>query len=271
MKRWLWWLIVAVIIGVLFIGFGYTKKNETAKYYRSEIRDGKVELKKAHYKKAEISFQNALKRKSNAPEAKAMLKQTKTYRSGLAMVTQRDYAGARRAFNKVASIDKGYELMVKRSRDNSAELKKVIKRRGQLNKFYKQAQIMTSNYEYSASNDSLALIIDSRQSKSRYYEDIRHKALALKQKNNDALRALGYTVSDSSSDYSDIAPGSDKDEARNKRLAKKITRKQIKSARKVLDKQGVDSSAFTDQDIRAVIVQAKNEHKTVKQVAREFR
>ena len=104
----------------------------------------------------------------------------------------------------------------------------------------------------------------------------------MKEYNDRILRSLGYTVDDDSTDanktrsqkYSkntkqDVFSGISDSAA--SAAESKLTDAQVKQARKDLKAQGLYEKAFTDEQVRQVILRAKREGKSVKQVAEEFK
>ena len=55
MKRWAWWTIVGIVLAVFFVGYGYTRKAETQKYYNQAIEAGKQSIRDGNYDAAKLS------------------------------------------------------------------------------------------------------------------------------------------------------------------------------------------------------------------------
>ncbi|WP_057745498.1 hypothetical protein [Liquorilactobacillus capillatus] len=277
MRRWMW-LIAAFIIAIIFIGYGYTKHIETAQYYRSSFRQGEKAIKSAKYAAAENHFRNAQKKKANNDISSVYVKQIQKYRSGLTAVEKENYEQARKIFNEVANSEKGSPILVRRASAKETELEEVTRELVIFQKSYKRARVLSSNYEYTASNMKLAIILGYGNIKKPYYRSLYKKALKLEAYNNRVLAGLGYRTNSASSSSSYAKPilptegppvvGQGPDEQDN---AKPITKDQIKKARRDIASQGIDASAFKDQDVKEVIQRARNKQMTVKEVAREFR
>ena len=63
LKRWAWWTVVGVVLAVFFVGYGYTRKVETQKYYNQAIEAGKQSIRDGNYDAARLSYRDALKKK----------------------------------------------------------------------------------------------------------------------------------------------------------------------------------------------------------------
>ena len=42
MKRWLWWTVIGLCLAFIFVGYGVTKRVETAKSYKSALELGQA-------------------------------------------------------------------------------------------------------------------------------------------------------------------------------------------------------------------------------------
>nr|WP_252895068.1 hypothetical protein [Liquorilactobacillus satsumensis] len=147
-----------------------------------------------------------------------------------------------------------------------------------LKKNYQRAKILATNYEYTASNTKLAVILGYGNIDQHYYDEIRKKAKKLQSSNDRVLAALGYHVTGADSSSSDtdentLLPRSQGGTTSSgvTSAVGKITKKQLQQARRDLDHEGVDSKAFTDRDVREVITRAREQNVSVREIAREFK
>lgn len=282
MKRWAWWTIVGIVLAVFFVGYGYTRKAETQKYYNQAIEAGKQSIRDGNYDAARLSYRDALKKKPNDDFATTVVDQLTDYQRGMKDMNNGKYADACQKFQRVANVDSGSSLLVQRSSGLATELKEAIKERKIFLKAYRKAKTLSENYEYTASNTKLAVILGYGSINESYYRDVYNNAKKLKEYNDRILRSLGYTVDDDSTDASktrsqkyskntkqDVFSGISDSAA--SAAESKLTDAQVKQARKDLKAQGLNEKAFTDEQVRQVILRAKREGKSVKQVADEFK
>ena len=122
MKRWLWWTVIGLFLAFIFVGYGVTKRVETAKSYKSALELGQAYVNDGNYVAAKVSFQDALKKKSNDKTAKVYLEQTKCYEKGLDQIEDKQYSKARTSFQRVASKNYGLGILVKRASEKQMEL-----------------------------------------------------------------------------------------------------------------------------------------------------
>ncbi|MFT8837645.1 hypothetical protein [Liquorilactobacillus satsumensis] len=271
------WLIVTLIIAVIFIGYGYTKHVETAQYYRGAFNAGEKAIESSKYMQAENHFRDALKKKPNDKAANAHLTQVVKYRAGLKWVKKGSYTRARQLFHEVTQVENGSQTLVRRAASNETELKEVLHELDIFEKNYQRAKILATNYEYTASNTKLAVILGYGNIDQHYYDEIRKNAKKLQSSNDRVLAALGYHVTGADSSSSDtdentLLPRSQGTTSSGVTSAVgKITKKQLQQARRDLDHEGVDSKAFTDRDVREVITRAREQNVSVREIAREFK
>ena len=281
-KRWAWWTIIAAVLAFLFVGYGYTRKVEAQKYYNQAVEAGKQSIRDGNYEAARLSYRDALKKKPSDDLAETVVDQITDYQKGWKDMNEGRYSEACRKFERVSNVDSGSALLVQRSSSLATELKEVIKERKIFQKVYRKAKVLSENYEYTASNTKLAVILGYGSIKEGYYRDVYHDARKLKEYNDRILRSLGYTVDDDSSGadstrssrYSkntrqDVVSGVSGASASS--AERNITDAEIRQARHDLKAQGLDEKSFTDDQVRQVILRAGSEGKTVRQVADEFK
>lgn len=261
MKRWLWWTVIGVVLAVIFVGYGVTTSVENYKNYQHSLRLGEEYVNDGNYALAKIAFQDALKKRPNAQKAKTYFSQTQEYEKGLDQVEKRELTKARKNFQNVADTKGGLDILLKRASEKQAELKEVIAQHKLFEQLYERADSLSKNYEYTASNTELAAILGYKNIKMAYYDDIRTQAEKLKQYNNEELRALGYEVASSEKEVSSF-------ETTKK---EPVSKEQIKQARTELQTNGINVSQLNDDEIIKVILQAKEENKTLTQLAQEFK
>lgn len=86
------------------------------------------------------------------------------------------YADACQKFQRVANVDSGSSLLVQRSSGLATELKEAIKERKIFLKAYRKAKTLSENYEYTASNTKLAVILGYGSINESYYRDVYNNA-----------------------------------------------------------------------------------------------
>lgn len=271
------WLVITLFIAVIFIGYGYTKHIETTQYYNNAMDAGEQAITTANYSRAENHFRNALKKRANDGSANAHIQQLENYKKGLADIKKQNYSTAITNFKKVTKITNGSQTLLLRAVSKEVELKEVVHELTIFNKVYKRAKVLATNYEYTASNTKLAVILGYGNITQPYYQDIRKKAKNLEHTNNQVLARLGYHISstDESSEKklaTDILPTipASKNNSSSS-SSQKITDEQIRKARKEIEGQGINVKAFSDEDVKEVIEHAREQNMTVSEVAREFK
>lgn len=277
------WLIAAFVIAIIFVGYGYTKHIETAQYYRESFQQGESALKAGKYIAAENHFRNAQKKKANNDIASVYVKQIQKYKKGLRLSKDGKYDAARDAFDETAGVENGSPILVRRASVKKTELEEVARELKIFQKNYKKARVLSSNYEYTASNLKLATILGYGNIDESYYAEIYKKARKLEAYNNHILAGLGYrtaSATSSSSTSRSILPSDLNNDPTQAEVPaaqdddnddSPITKAQIKKARRDIASQGIDVSAFKDRDVREVIQRARNHQMTVKEVAQEFK
>ncbi|WP_311406510.1 hypothetical protein [Liquorilactobacillus uvarum] len=282
MRRWMW-LIAAFVIAIIFVGYGYTKHVETEQYYRNSFQQGRSALKAGKYTAAENHFRNAQKKKASSDVASVYVKQIQKYKEGLQSSKDGEYDAAKNAFNEAAGIENGSPTLVRRASVKKTELEEVARELKIFQKNYKKASVLSSNYEYTASNLKLATILGYGNIDKSYYDDIYKKAKKLEAYNNRVLAGLGYrtaSATSSSSTSRSILPSDsnnglgqngDDNGQTNGDNDTLITKEQIRKARRDIASQGIDVSAFKDRDVKEVIQRARSHQMTVKEVAQEFK
>ena len=73
MKRWLWWTVIGLCLAFIFVGYGVTKRVETAKSYKSALELGQAYVNDGNYAAAKVSFQDALKKSLMIKRLKSIL------------------------------------------------------------------------------------------------------------------------------------------------------------------------------------------------------
>jgi hypothetical protein len=268
------WFMITLIIAVIFIGYGYTKHVENNQYYQELLSQAESAINDQAYQTAQIDLENALKKKKNGETAQVYLKQVKFYRHGMKAIEKKQYQIAKKNFQQAAQQDNGMQILVSRATAKQTELQEVLRELPIFERAYRRAKILSTNYEYTASNTKLAVILGYGNIKQAYYSEIYQKAQKLQTYNNRILTKLGYHVdsgvSATDSSATDFLPGSSSSKTDTASL-KKITAKQVKQARRDLTKEGVDADLFSDTQVKQVIQEANNQGVSVRQIAREFK
>lgn len=262
MKRWLWWTVIGLCLAFIFVGYGVTKRVETAKSYKSALELGQAYVNDGNYAAAKVSFQDALKKKPNDKTAKVYLEQTKCYEKGLDQIEDKQYSKARTSFQQVALKNYGLGILVKRASEKQMELKEVITQLKNFEQIYARADSLAKNYEYTSSNTQLAVVLGYGSIRDNYYEDVFQKAQALKRSNDAKLRALGYNVQ---------PPVEDELNAAQLAQQNNISKEQLKQAKVELKKNGINITDLDDKQIIKVILQARDEQKSIAELAEEYK
>lgn len=311
MKKWIWGLVVIVIVG-MFGGYGLTKHAEAAKNYTTAMKNGKTAIEDAEYAKAEKYFDVALQKKSNDATAQAYKSQVAHYKVVLDKIEARQYAKAKDAVSIVLADREASSIIKKRATNLNTELTTVIKKRDLFTKSYDAAMALTTEYSYTASNTKLDEILKDSNIDKSYYTDWKKKATELQQNNDKKLAAIGYPTSSSTASSSSIssssssessAPSSKGNTTTSSSSAsltseeqaaagtysgsneyttsssdfvdgngKAITASRIKAARSAIKFAGVNPNSFSDSDVARIIKQAVKETTSVKAiVARDYK
>ena len=116
--------------------------------------------------------------------------------------------------------------------------------------------------EYTSSNTQLAVVLGYGSIRDNYYEDVFQKAQALKRSNDAKLRALGYNVQ---------PPVEDELNAAQLAQQNNISKEQLKQAKVELKKNGVNITDLDDKQVIKVILQARDEQKSIAELAEEYK
>lgn len=190
MKRWMFWLITAIVVALVFVGFGYTKKRETQKQFDSLMSQAITNAQAAEYKKAELNLQDALRKKPDDVVAKQRLEQVKLYQEGLAELKQDDYEQAQLTFRLTAKVSPSLSILTQRAKKKDKFLESVLKQREKYDDLYNEAVRLTEMGAYSQSNENLVQILDGKNIDEKYYSQVRKDARELQERNNSILEQI---------------------------------------------------------------------------------
>ncbi|NME24261.1 hypothetical protein HF867_05070 [Lactobacillus salivarius] len=190
MKRWMFWLMTAIVVALVFIGFGYTKKRETQKQFDNLMSQAITNVQAAEYKKAELNLQDALRKKPDDVVAKQRLEQVKLYQEGLAELKQDDYEQAQLTFRSTAKISPSLSILTQRAKKKDKLLESVLKQREKYDDLYNKAVRLTEIGAYSQSNENLFQILDGKNIDEKYYSQVRKDARELQERNNSILEQI---------------------------------------------------------------------------------
>ena len=190
MKRWMFWLITAIVVALVFIGFGYTKKRETQKQFDNLMSQAITNAQAAEYKKAELNLQDALRKKPDDIVAKQRLEQVKLYQEGLAELKQDDYEQAQLTFRSTAKVSPSLSILTQRAKKKDKFLESVLKQREKYDDLYNEAVRLTEMGAYSQSNENLVQILDGKNIDEKYYSQVRKDARELQERNNSILEQI---------------------------------------------------------------------------------
>lgn len=190
MKRWMFWLITAIVVALVFVGFGYTKKRETQKQFDSLMSQAITNAQAAEYKKAELNLQDALRKKPDDVVAKQRLEQVKLYQEGLAELKLDDYEQAQLTFRLTAKVSPSLSILTQRAKKKDKFLESVLKQREKYDDLYNEAVRLTEMGAYSQSNENLVQILDGKNIDEKYYSQVRKDARELQERNNGILEQI---------------------------------------------------------------------------------
>lgn len=190
MKRWMFWLITAIVVALVFVGFGYTKKRETQKQFDNLMSQAITNAQAAEYKKAELNLQDALRKKPDDVVAKQRLEQVKLYQEGLAELKQDDYEQAQLTFRSTAKVSPSLSILTQRAKKKDKFLESVLKQREKYDDLYNEAVRLTEMGAYSQSNENLVQILDGKNIDEKYYSQVRKDARELQERNNGILEQI---------------------------------------------------------------------------------
>lgn len=190
MKRWMFWLITAIVVALVFVGFGYTKKRETQKQFDNLMSQAITNAQAAEYKKAELNLQDALRKKPDDVVAKQRLEQVKLYQEGLAELKQDDYEQAQLTFRSTAKVSPSLSILTQRAKKKDKFLESVLKQREKYDDLYNEAVRLTEMGAYSQSNENLVQILDGKNIDEKYYSQVRKDARELQERNNSILEQI---------------------------------------------------------------------------------
>lgn len=190
MKRWMFWLITAIVVALVFVGFGYTKKRETQKQFDNLMSQAITNAQAAEYKKAELNLQDALRKKPDDVVAKQRLEQVKLYQEGLAELKQDDYEQAQLTFRSTAKVSPSLSILTQRAKKKDRFLESVLKQCEKYDDLYNEAVRLTEMGAYSQSNENLVQILDGKNIDEKYYSQVRKDARKLQERNNSILEQI---------------------------------------------------------------------------------
>ncbi|USS87917.1 hypothetical protein M3M39_00035 [Fructilactobacillus hinvesii] len=189
MKKWIWGIIIVVIVAV-FGGWMYAGHSNGTKAYASQISSGKSALNDANYSKAKDDFQAAVDKKPKSKEANALLNQTQHFIDGNDQMKDKQFTNAKQSYCAVKDEKNGSNVMVKRANGKVKTVNEVIKNDGLFKKIYKEAVKQHNDKKYDASNQTLQGILTAHVINQKYYSDIKQKAKDLKKSNDKALKKM---------------------------------------------------------------------------------
>lgn len=179
--------LVICIIAIIFIGFGFTKNLEVNKDYQRAMNRGIKAVEQCKYAKAEIDFQDALKKKQEDSQASCDLKQVKKYQEAKKQLKNGNYAEAKKKFAEVANVDNGLSTLVRRASSYQTKLEEATSQLDSFNQLYQQAVKLNEKEQYVESNDKLLPILEYSKINETYYNSIRQKVQDLKKANDQYM------------------------------------------------------------------------------------
>ena len=182
--------MTAIVVALVFVGFGYTKKRETQKQFDNLMSQAITNAQAAEYKKVELNLQDALRKKPDDVIAKQRLEQVKLYQEGLAELKQDDYEQAQLTFRSTAKISPSLSILTQRAKKKDKLLESVLKQREKYDDLYNEAIRLTEIGAYSQSNENLVQILDGKNIDEKYYSQVRKDARELQERNNSILEQI---------------------------------------------------------------------------------
>lgn len=176
-----------VLLSVIFIGYGFTKKVEVQREYKAAMSEGITAVQAKHYQKAKLDFRNAAQHKQEDPQAMRNLHQLKLYLHAQQTVQQQDYGQAQQQFVQVVQIKHGLPILVRRSQAYIKEIQAVPQNNKDFESIYEQAVAANEDGQYWLSNHLLVRVLNDHLIYKCYYRDAYQKILTLKDANDRGL------------------------------------------------------------------------------------
>lgn len=199
MKRWLWRIITFMVLGGVFIGFGITKNVQNDQQYNHYMSRGIAKIKAKKYSLAKTEFSNALTKKPNAIPPRRYLTQLDAYQAGISNFKSGNYSVAKQKFQAALRVENGSGVINERASQYVLQMTQIITLQKRFNQAYNQAKKLANQYQYTASNEKLATILDNSAAKQSYYKSIYQKAKQLLSLNNTYLAQIALTNSQAQS------------------------------------------------------------------------
>lgn len=185
-----------IILAVIFIGYGFTKKVEVQKEYEAAMNEGITAVQAGQYQKAKLDFRNAAQRKQEDPQAMRDLHQLNSYLQAQQTLNQQNFNQAQQQFIQITHVKHGLPVLAQRSRAYLKEIQEAPQRNKDFEAIYEQAIVANEDGEYWVSNHLLAKIFDDHRIHECYYRSVYQKALTLKNANDRGIPFSSWMVND---------------------------------------------------------------------------
>lgn len=176
-----------VLLAVIFIGYGFTKKVEVQKEYATAMDEGITAVRARHYQRAQLDFRNAAQRQQEDPQAMRDLHQLRLYLRAQQTLNDQNYKQVQQQFIQVTQIRHGLPVLERRAQAYVKEIQEVPQNNKRFELIYEQAVTANEEGEYWMSNHLLTRFFDDQRAHQCYYRDLYQKALTLKNANDRGI------------------------------------------------------------------------------------
>ncbi|RRK09462.1 cell surface protein [Lactiplantibacillus garii] len=282
MKKWMW-VVIAVIIAVGVGGYSYTRYRLQEQSYTTEMKAGKEALQAKDYTQAETNFTHASRTKANDTTAQRYLTQTQTYVGGTESLKSREFSAAKSAFKTVKNTTNASSVLVSRSKDQLATIKKVLAKRKTYKTQYQNALELNKANEFTDSNSVANVMLKDSELQKSYYQDLYQQAKSLRKQNTASIKAVtgstpitnsaqSATSSNSSSSKQQTTTVSGDQSQANSAAKTTVSGNysdaQIKATRAELNEAGMKDSNYSDSQIEGILQRSAQEHISIAQAAK---
>ncbi|MCH4171608.1 MAG: hypothetical protein LKF36_10315 [Lactobacillus sp.] len=252
--------------------------------YDTALANGKKAVSDDQFAQAEAYYKTASQIKTNDPKSSAYNKQAKALADAQKNITDLDFSKALANLKIVTNTPDGLSAMNSKAKTLTNRVNTIVKNRKALSKLYDTAKTAYSQGNVEQADANLSQLLSQDYIGQDAYADIRLDALTLKSNNSANAAKSGQTTSQvpatsttassstsaaatSSSDapaaeQSKAASGGEYTSSDNTVDGKAVTAQQIQTARDQLKSQGVDTAAWSNQDITQAIQNAAKDGRT---------
>ncbi|GLB47247.1 cell surface protein [Philodulcilactobacillus myokoensis] len=261
--------IAIVAIFCLCGGFIIHQHNQNQRAYYNAIENGQVQISNHNYTLAETAFQNVSKEGQNNHNALTLLRQTQAYVAAKDAFEKHDFTRAKNGYQRASNIIGGSDLLYQYSNHKLREISTIQDNEDRFLGIYQQAADDSHDHKLRESQSIVNQLLNDSTLKESYYTKIRNQVKRLKKFNDQMLSGkLNQSTNSSFNDklLDDHLSGNQnksKSSNKNSRTSDEINKDQVLDARKLIQKAGVEAGSLSDQDVRVIIRQAAQHHKSI--------